>query len=545
MEADSDWHADRAALTRRYHAEGIYCCATLADAMREGAARNPAAKMVFYSDGGLVEATLGEMHARGRALAGAFHQLGLQPGEAVAIQVPNWLEGAVAFQAAMMLGVVVVPIIHIYGPSEVGYILERSGAKAFLCPDRWRHIDFFERLDRLDRSRLPELDHVITLGDTRYEGAISWKEFEALSRTDFDLPVVNADDVCLRIYTSGTTAAPKGVRHTHNTLLAETRALRRNADSAARSSHLAAFPAGHIAGILGITRIYVHGCRTVLMDAWDASAAARLIEAHGLTSTSGAPVFLATLLDAAEKDGRNIGSLEEFMTGAAAVPPSLVERAEGAGLPTFRCYGSSEHPTITSSEPSDSLEKRASTDGYPLPHNEIRIVDDEGHDLRPGDAGEVVSRGPELFVGYDDESLNREAFLPGGWFRTGDIGFVDPDGYLTITDRKKDVIIRGGENIASKEVEDILSRHSSVREVAVVAEPDARLGERVCAFVMVHRGESLSMEAVRQHFLAAGIARQKTPERLELVEAFPRTAAGKIKKFELRERLRSAGGKPG
>jgi acyl-CoA synthetase (AMP-forming)/AMP-acid ligase II len=534
-----DWRQDREALTRRYHDEGIYGSLTLAQAMSEGAATFPDVRMIFHSDTHPAEATLAEMHRRSHALAGGLHALGLRPGDAIAIQVPNWLEGALTFQAAMILGAVIVPVIHIYGPTEVGFILEQSGARAFVCPDRWRHIDYSERLDRLDRSRLTSLDHVITLGETPHEGTLSWHDLEASGSEDFVPPLVDADDVCLQIYTSGTTANPKGVRHTHNTLLAEVRGIRATLDSDHVPANLAAFPAGHIAGVLGLLRLYVFGGRTVLMDTWDPGAGAHLIEEYQLNSTSGAPVFLSTLLDAAERDGRDLSSIESYMTGAAAVPPALVERADRAGVPSYRCYGSSEHPTITSSFPTDPLDKRALTDGCLLPHNEIRIVDDDGKDVLAGTPGEIACRGPELFVGYSDEALNVASFLPGGWFLTGDIGIVDEEGYLTITDRKKDVIIRGGENIASKEVEDVLSRHPAVDDVAVVAEPDERLGERVCAFVTLRESAELSLETVQRHFAEAGVARQKTPARLEIVEAFPRTAAGKIKKFELRDRLRA------
>jgi acyl-CoA synthetase (AMP-forming)/AMP-acid ligase II len=368
---------------------------------------------------------------------------------------------------------------------------------------------------------------------------MTWNALEARATTQIELPSAAADDVCLLIYTSGTTAKPKGVQHTHNTLLAEVHGSRSTLETSSAPANLAAFPAGHIAGVLGIARLYVFGGRTVLMDTWDAPAAARLIEEHALTSSAGAPFFLSTLLEAAEKDGRDLSSMEGYMTGAAAVSPALVERADLAGLPTYRCYGSSEHPTITSSEPSDPIEKRAFTDGALLPHNEILIVDDEGAELPLGAEGEVASRGPELFVGYSDERLNATSFLPGGWFLTGDIGVIDSDGYLTITDRKKDVIIRGGENIASKEVEDILAQHPAVRDVAVVAEPSERYGERVCAFVIPRDGAALSLADVQKHFAESGVAKQKTPERIEFVDEFPRTAAGKVKKFELRDRLRS------
>lgn len=537
-----DWRRDREALTRRYYAEGIYGAVTLADAMRTGATAHPDVRMIFHSDEHPGEATLAEMHARSRALAASLQELGLGPGDAIAIQVPNWLEGAVSLQAAMILGAVIVPVIHIYGPAEVAFILEQSGARAFLCPDRWRHIDYFERLDRLDRERLPALEHVITLGDRSYPGAIAWGELEASGVTHFTPPSISADDVCMQIYTSGTTANPKGVRHTHNTLLSEVRSSRAMLDAAEIPANLAAFPAGHIAGVLGLLRPYLFGGRTVLMDTWDPAAAAVLIEEHGLNSTSGAPVFLSTLLDAAERDGRDLSSIASYMTGAAAVPPALVERADRANVPSYRCYGSSEHPTITSSFPTDPLAKRAGSDGRLLPDVEVRLVDDEGRDVAAGQPGEVATRGPELFVGYSDDALNVASFLPGGWFLTGDVGVLDADGYLTITDRKKDVIIRGGENIASKEVEDVLSRHASVEDVAVVAEPDERYGERVCAFVTLRDGMTLSLNEVRRHFEAVGVARQKTPERLEIVGEFQRTAAGKIKKFALRDQLRAEHG---
>jgi acyl-CoA synthetase (AMP-forming)/AMP-acid ligase II len=531
------WNADLAALRKRYYEEGIYRRRTLADEMRDGAAAHPDVRMLFHSDANPAQATLREMYQRSRLLAGALHLMGLGPGDVVALQVPNWLEGALAFQAAMTLGAVVLPVIHIYGPAELGFILRQSGARAFVCPDRWRHIDYLQRLERLDRSELPDLENVIVIGEGKAPGTLGWSELEARGTPDFELPHVEPDDVCLLVYTSGTTAEPKGVQHTHNTLLAEVRSTRRTLATPGANVSLSAFPAGHIAGVLGMTRLYVFGGQTVLMDAWDADAAARLVEEHHVTSTSGTPFHLASLLDAAEAAGRDLSSLAGYLTGAASVPPALVERAEMLGIPSYRSYGSSEHPTITSGSPSDPLHKRAGTDGCLLEGNEVRILDDDFRDLPVGRAGEIASRGPELFVGYRDAALNPGCFLPGGWFLTGDIGVLDADGFLRITDRKKDVIIRGGENIASKEVEDVLARHPLVKEAAVVGMADERYGERVCAYVILERGASLELPEVARHFEAEGVARQKTPERLVPVEDFPRTAAGKVKKFELRERL--------
>jgi acyl-CoA synthetase (AMP-forming)/AMP-acid ligase II len=532
------WKADLAALRARYYTEGLYQRRTLEDEMRAGAAAHPDVRMVFHSDVNPAEATLRELQRRSRALAGALHQLGLGPGDVVAVQVPNWIEGALAFQAVMTLGAVLLPIIHIYGPAEVGFILRQSRARAFICPDRWRSIDYLERLERLDRSALPQLEHVIVIGKDRPEGALSFGALEVHATADFEPPRVDPDDVCLLVYTSGTTAEPKGVQHTHNTLLAEVRAIRRTLDTPGATVNLSAWPAGHIAGVLGTARLYVHGGKTVLMDVWNAEDAARLVERHGVTSTAGTPFHLSTLLDAAAATGADLSSLAGYMTGAANVPPSLVERAAAAGIPTYRAYGSTEHPTISSGFPDDPLDKRAATDGRVLPGNEIRIIDDDGKDLPTGQAGEIASRGPELFVGYRDEALNPGSFLPGGWFLTGDVGVFDAEGYLRITDRKKDVIIRAGENIASKEVEDVLARHPAVQEAAVVGMPDDRYGERVCAYVILRPGASLELPEVARHFEGAGVAKQKTPERIVPVDDFPRTAAGKIKKFELRTRLR-------
>jgi non-ribosomal peptide synthetase component E (peptide arylation enzyme) len=218
--------------------------------------------------------------------------------------------------------------------------------------------------------------------------------------------------------------------------------------------------------------------------------------------------------------------------------PAMVELADAKGFPGARVYGSTEHPTVTSFDPTLPFARRAGTDGRIDEANELRIVDDEGCELPPGSEGEIATRGPELFVGYLDSELDRESFLPGGWFKTGDVGRIDRDGFLCVTDRKKDIIIRGGENISSVEVEEVLLRHPAVAAAAAVAMPDAIYGEKVCAFVELAPDRSLSFAELSEHFARAGIARQKTPERLEILDPLPRNASGKVKKFELRKQLR-------
>jgi acyl-CoA synthetase (AMP-forming)/AMP-acid ligase II len=352
----------------------------------------------------------------------------------------------------------------------------------------------------------------------------------------FTAPQVAEDDRAMLVYTSGTTSQPKGVQHSHRSLLAEvfSQVMARDGGTIRQ---LALFPAGHVAGLLGLLRVLVHGCVTVVLEIWDPVQAAELVDRYALTYGVGAPVQLVGLLDEQARGAATLATLTEFMTGAASVPPALVVRADAAGIRAYRCYGSSEHPTISSGTVEDPLAKRAGTDGAVLPGNQVRLVDDDGSDVPPGAEGEIVSRGPELFLGYTDPVLDADAFLPGRWFRTGDIGRLDADGYLTITDRKKDIIIRGGENISSKEVEDVLTEHPAVLDAAAIGLPDERLGERVCAVVVLAPGVPLSLEEVRAHFVSAGLARQKTPERIEVVAELPRTPAGKVQKFVLRKRF--------
>jgi acyl-CoA synthetase (AMP-forming)/AMP-acid ligase II len=327
------------------------------------------------------------------------------------------------------------------------------------------------------------------------------------------------------------------VQHTHNTLIAEVRTLHEMIYREVEPVTLAAFPSGHIAGVLNVTRLFVFGTTTVLMDIWDADEAVRLIDEFGLSATAGTPFHLTTVLDAAERAGSDLVSFRSYMVGAANVTPSLVDRADRFGISAFRCYGSSEHPTISTGTTGDEAVWRSTTDGRLIPGCEVRIVDEFDLDVHAGSDGEIVTRGPDQFVGYRDQALNADSFLEGGWFRTGDIGHLDAQGWLTITDRKKDLINRGGEKISSKEVEDVLARLPAVAEAAVVAMRDSMMGEKVCAFVTLVPGATLELAEVVRHFADVGLARQKTPERLEVVDELPRTPAGKVKKFELRDRL--------
>ena len=521
---------------QRWYDEGRYGHDTLGAVMARGVQNRPDTPLIFHLDGRIVTVRIADIYARAGHIACGLDRRGFRSGDRLAVQLPNWVEASVAYCAALRLGLVIVPIPHIYGPSEVGFILRQSKARGLIIPDRWRNTDYGRRLDELGPT--PALDQVIVVGEESPAGTTTWLELEMSSdETVADVAPVSADDVCMVLYTSGTTVDPKGVRHSHNTLLSELRSMNQFLGLGEREVYLQGFPAGHMAGVLGMTlSIYLRRrhCRDGRVER---CRRGRVITAYRCTTTGGTPFYLSTLLDAAEGAGQDISSLGEFVIGAAGVPPALIERADEAGIAVFRAFGSTEHPSVSSGRATDPITKRAFTDGSVLPGNRVRIVDDDENDVPVGHDGEVVTDGPELMLGYTDPALNDESFLPGGWFRTGDVGHLDAEGFLTITDRRKDIIIRGGEKLSSKEIEDILARHPAVNEVAVVAAADPLYGERPCAFVIPVQGAGLTIEDVRRHFVEAGVARQKTPERLEIVDDFPRTALGKVKKFDLRTRL--------
>jgi cyclohexanecarboxylate-CoA ligase len=508
--------------------------ATIPGRIHAAALAAPDTAVIVHSATRPDETTFGQLYDESLRMAAGLRQIGIRAGDVVAVQLPNWRECFVTYAAVWLTGAVLLPIVPIYGPREVGFILAQSGARAFVAAGSVRGRDNAALVD--GHAHLPALAHRIVVGES---GSASLP-FHALTRCEkqaFESYVpADAAERCLLVYTSGTTSTPKGVVHTHATLLAEI-----DATSQLRGDHgqrvwLNAFPTGHIAGLLGILRMLTTASPTVTMDAWNPKTAARLICDHTVAASGGAPIHLAGLLDAAEQDGFDLSGLREYTTGAASVTAALIRRADRFGVTAFRSYGSTEHPTISSGTSDDPLDKRADTDGRLTPFTRIRLVDDDGTNVKPGMPGEILTLGPELFAGYSDTALT-ETSMADGWFRTGDIGYLDAEGYLCITDRKKDIIVRGGENISSKEVEDVLMDHPAVCEAAAVGVPDERFGERVCACVVLYSGQTLDLRQVRDHFDAAGLARQKTPEQLKLVAELPRTASGKVQKHLLRQQL--------
>jgi cyclohexanecarboxylate-CoA ligase len=518
----------REALREQWRSAGWYGDVTIGEAIAAGARERPDDRIVFeQTDLGVVERTLSELLDRANVTARRLRSIGVGPGDAVVVQTPADAAGVELLVALWLLGSVVVPLVATAGSDEIDLAIAETDARVMVvsrpgasvpgtdAPGWTRGIDVVS----IGGGQVPP--GVMALADIQPSG-----DPPAAARPD-------PSSVACVLYTSGSTGVPKGVRHSHETLLAGIAF----AGTDGESRTLTSFPAGHVASILGLLRPFTSGGLTVVLDRWSARRAAAAIEMYGITASAGTPFYLATLLDEAERSGRDISSLCRFLVGAATVPPALVARAEAAGIVTWRTYGSTEHPAISGGAPDHPPDKRRLTDGKLGPGNEIRLVDEHGTDVSAGEEGEILVRGPRQFIGYQNASLDDDAFVDGTWFRTGDQGRLDADGHLTITDRVKDIIIRGGENISAREVEDVLAEHDAIDEVAVCAAPDATWGEIVGAVVKVRPSGSVDLEQLRAFAAAAGLAAHKLPARLIIVDDFPRTAAGKVRKRDLRPLL--------
>ncbi len=522
---------NHAALRKRWYSEGWYSSRTCIDAFETAAAECAQIPLVFVAAGTEIAATVGEIHQAAMAFATGMQRLGIRPGDTVAVQLTNRLECAVAYQAVLSCGAVLVPIVHSYGRNEVKFILSESRARLIIMPARFRSTSYVERVT--DYSELAALDHAVIVDAAESgPGYVAWQELAA-DPHDYVPPAVLSDDVCVLLYTSGTVSTPKGVQHSHNSLLAEQATLPGLLAGGRDDVQLVTFPPGHVAGLNSVLRPLMSGARSVFLDHWDPALAADLIERYSVTATSGAPFHLYGLLQV-EDVAAKLATLREFLTGAAPVTDDLGRRAEAAGVTAYRCYGMTEHPTVTGAHADSPPDVRMGTDGGPMGGCAVRVLGADGADQPPGVDGEIVVQGPDQFIGYRDPVLNQGAFTADGWFRTGDLGHVDAQGRLAITDRIKDVIIRGGETISSGQVEDVLQAHPAVAEAAVVAAPDPHYGEVVAAVVVLKTGAALGLAEVQRHFEASGLARQKTPERLVIVDSLPRTALGKVRKADLR-----------
>ncbi|SDZ33272.1 AMP-binding protein [Herbiconiux ginsengi] len=526
-----------------------------------------------------------ELKAEADRVSAVLLDLGVQPGESVAFQLPNWAECVTVTLGVLQIGAVVAPIMPVFGEREVAMVLARAKARVLVLPRSFRKRHHAEELAAVVREaaasgRTLLVEHVLVIGDTDPSGAPragaapadssqsgvergrsahfgtseptlqawEWHDFDAATAAAHAEPAAIAarrpseTDVAQLLFTSGTTGEPKGVQHAHRSL---------DLATAMEVAHLGLTtddriyipsPLAHQTGFLyGLLLSWQLGVASVVQPIWDPKVALR--QAFGGAHASfvqAATPFLMDVVEAVEGGETQPSSLRIFVATGAAVPRELAERATRV-LDTAVCgaFGTTETCLGTLSAPSDPPGSAWGTDGRPLDGIRIRIVDDEGTELPAGREGNYELLSPTLFLGYlDRPDLTAEVFTPDGWYKTGDLGIVDTDGFLHVTGRVKDVINRGGEKIPVVEIENLLFTHPRVKDVAIVAMPDPRLGERACAFVVTADGqEPLGFTEMQEFLAAARVSKYYWPERLEAIEALPRNPVGKIQKNLLRERV--------
>ena len=502
---------------------------SLASPLRVRADTDPERVAVVEGDTRLTYAELSE---RAESCARALRSHGIHRGDVMTMQLPNWWEAAVIYQAAMLVGCVLNPVVPIYRQREMTFIERQCRPRVVVMPHVFRGFDHLAMQTEI-APNLPEQPLLVVVrpdGDLP-EGAVA---FDALDEPGIRSAIVDEiDEICLLLYTSGTTSDPKGVLHSHRTIGYEVDSIIELCGLGPDDHVFMASPVTHITGYLyGLVMPAITAAAAVFQPVWEPSDAVDLIEINQCRFSVGASPFLHGLVEAYERRGVT-SALRLFLCGGADVPPALVRKASAQfGAHVTRVYGSSEFPTATCGRMDDPFEITADTDGVPIGPVECRL---DGADANG--VGELLLRGPDLFQGYLDSALNEDAFTPDGLFRTGDLARIETNGAITITGRSKDIILRGGENISAKEVEDLLFEHPAVAEVAIVAMPDPVMVERACAFVVPRAGATVTLDALTSFLQQHRLARQKFPERVEIVADLPKTASGKVQKFILRERV--------
>jgi acyl-CoA synthetase (AMP-forming)/AMP-acid ligase II len=497
--------------------------------VEQRAARTPDAPLTVDEAGDVL--TFGELRTDAERVAAGLAALDVGAGTVVSWQLPTWCSSFVLVAALARLGAVQNPILPIYRSREVGFVVRQAGTRLLVVPGVWRGFDHAamgadlaastEGLVVLVADRvLPDGDPA-TLPPAPPPGEVRWL-----------------------FYTSGTTADPKGARHTDATIRAAATGMAERLALRPDDRHGLVFPFTHIGGITWLFASLLVGSGNVITEAFDPVATPALLQREDVTlAGSGTPFHLAYLAaQRAAPDRPLFPSVRAFPGGGAPKPPQLHHdvKAELGGVGVVSGYGLTEAPLLTMGSVEDDDDALARTEGRPMSGVALRLVTTDGRVAGPGEEGEVRAKAPQVMVGYVDAALDADAFDDEGWFRTGDLGRLEPGG-LVVTGRLKDVIIRKGENISAKEVEDLVYAHPKVADVAVVGLPDPVLGERCCAVVVCRdAADPLRLDELVDHLEGTGLMRQKFPEQLELVDALPRNPSGKVVKTALRDRFGSA-----
>lgn len=528
---------------RSYYDAGFWRRDTLFDNLVEQAAQRPDKVLLFDSTQSY---TYAELRDLGLRLAVGLRRLGVQPGDRVAVQIPNWAEFGLLTIALNRAGAILVPIMPIYRAEEVGYVLSNSEATvAITCEEfrGFRYLDMFTDL----RATAPEVRQLVAVraaegvaGATRLEDLLVGGDLETLA--DELGPDTDPDDGFLIIYTSGTTARPKGCFHTVNTLRATAYAMAASLDYAESDVQFGPSPISHATGIMTSFLLpLVKGASSHLMEAWEPVEGMRRVQEHRCTVSVTATAFLQMMMVAFDAAANDLSSMRIWVCAGSPIPGSVVQRARAmlSGGRVLSLYGRSENFLTTMCTVEDPLERSATSDGSALHGASVRIVDAFGEEVARGEEGDIAYKGPSHMLQYHRNPEETAAlYTADGHSRSGDLGRMDAEGFIRVTGRLKDIVIRGGMNISARELEDLLGEHPAVGSVAVVGYPDDRLGERVCAYVVPATGAQAPTLADLNDFLRERkLATQKLPERLELTSALPMTATGKVQKHVLRDEV--------
>lgn len=519
------------------YAHGLWVGDTLADSLVEAAQRTPRRLVAIDGTCRLDCRTL--CH-RATALAHALSDR-MPVGSVVSFMLPNWHEAIVIYLAATIAGMVVNPILPSLRDRELRFILEDADSRMIFVPSHFGRHDYASMLDRVTAEIASPPEVAVVRGDAGC-GHIAYTSLLGQQEPVTGLPVLDSDAVRMILYTSGTTGRPKGVLHSHNSMHALICQIRDSWRVRPGDTFLVPSPIAHIGGsIYAFECPLLLGTTAVLMDCWDADAAVRLTQAERCTHIAGATPFLEQILAAAKAADTRLPDLKLFVCGGASVSASLIRDAtnyfERAAV--TRVYGSTEVPVTTVGAPDvGDTEHPADTDGR-AGLAEIKLDDHAG---APADGGEICARGPQMLVGYLHPEDEHESFDAEGYFRTGDLARWVDDDYLVVTGRAKDIIIRNGENISSKEVEDLLIGHPGVAEVAIVGLPDARTGERACAVIVPAALPGPDVESLSRFLAAQGVAKFKIPEQVTIWDGLPRNDAGKVLKHQIKAALTKADG---
>ncbi len=471
--------------------------------------------------------------------ASSLSRLGVAPRDVVTVQLPNWWEFVVTALACSKIGAVFNPVMPILRERELLYVLNFCESKVFIVPKVYRGFDYAAMAQGM-RGELHHLKHLIVVdgdGDSSFERSLLSAEPAGESGKSPGSPsALSPDDMAVVMFTSGTTGEPKGVIHTSNSLVGCTKALTQRFGLHDNEVLLVASPVAHMTGYAAVVLLSIYlGGTMVLQDVWEPKHGVSLMVREGVTYTAASTPFLNDICDVVAAGAARPASLRSFLCAGATIPPVLIERAaREVGIHACSLWGMTESLASTLTEPSRAAEKSPATDGRPLEGMEVRIVDFEGKPVPTGQSGRLLVRGCQMFTGYYKRP-DLETFDAQGWFDSGDLAYMDDEGYIRISGRVKDVLIRGGENVPVVEIENLLYKHPAVVAVAVVGYPDARLGERGCAFIVAKPGNTIDLTSMQAYLAECKMAKQFWPERVELVADLPRTASGKIQKFKLKE----------